>query len=368
MPKTPKTAKTPAELFHSYLVDSRCPQINKSRITTFENQRSTDLRLFASDLDDPRRTNMEVACSLPGDDHFYINGFKLETKFSSSVVVADFIRSTWFTVWIGDKSVYTLEANVLADRNIREGFTLPGGVTQGPEDLNTHLTASQELCIPILIAPRQSIEVVMSTSGMVAERFQRIESGLEHAFVEVRFTLCGDRVTRIKGDDPDYFPSKEGMVLTSYPKDQPPSPDGPSVHPILPLMDCTTTSPYRGHGKPNEKSPLSRFSENLMVHLKTLTNKGKLTPELVKQALRNSIDTFYEYQNELGYFTIPPEDTTCGSDDGFDTELVYGAPFAKGQEMTEAEIAFFKNTPPVQENEIEPWNPLDYLQKKPPNG
>ena len=356
--------KEPAELFHSYLVDSRQSPIDRSKITAFENQKSTDLRLFAADLDDPRRTNMESACSLPGDDTFVVTSLKLHVRFSSSAPVADFIRSTRFVFCVGDKPMYTMEANVLADPGVAHGFVLPGGVTQGPDDLNTDLTAEQALTHRIAVTPRQCMEVVMQTSQIVADRFRRIESGLEHALVEVRFTLCGERGHRIEEEEPIYFPNKEGMVLT-----KPPVPIDatftipydldPGEPEIAPLTDCTTTSPYRGHGKPGEESPFSKFSTNLMAHLKALTHGGeKWSPDLIKQALQNCIGAFPEYQDEFGFFTIPPDDTT---DDV--VVMAYGVPLP-GDELTEAEREFFKSEPPVQEGEIAPWNPMAYLQKK----
>lgn len=362
--------KVATELFHAYLVDSRGSQIDKSRITTFENQGSTDLRLFAADLDDPRRTNMESACSIPGDNSFVVRSLRLQAKFSSHAVVADFIRSTRFVFCVGDKPMYILEANTLANPHATSGFTLPGGVSQGPEDLNTDLAVEQELEYRIVIAPRQCMEVVMQTSKIVADRLRRVEAGIEKAFVEVKFTLCGDRLVPL--EEPDFFPNKEGMVLAHI-KPHKQIPEG-KVYTILPvpgydpdyskpgaapLADCTKTSPYRGHGKPKEESPLDKFSTNLMAHLKALTHGGeKWSPDVVKQALRNCIGAFPEYQDELGYFTIPPEDTT---DDM--VVMAYGVPFP-GNELTPAEEEFFKREPLAPEGDLQPWNPMAYLQKK----
>jgi hypothetical protein len=359
-----------AELFHAYLVDSRGSQIDKSRITTFENQGSTDLRLFAADLDDPRRTNMESACSIPGDNTFIVGSLRLQAKFSSHALVADFIRSTRFIFCVGDKPMYIMEANALALANplATQGFTLPGGVSQGVDDLNTDLAVEQELEHKIAVAPRQCLEVVMQTSKLVADRLRRIEAGVEKAFVEVRFTLRGDRLVPL--EEPDYFPNKEGMVLAHIkPHKQIPEGEvytilpipGYSPEDIPPLIDCTMTNPYRGHGKPGEAIPFDRFAKVLTGRLSVLNNKNQpWSLDAIKQTLRECIEALPEYQDELGYFTIPPEDTT---DDA--AVMAYGVPFPEN-ELTEAEQEFFKHEPLAPEGDLQPWNPMAYLQKKKP--
>jgi hypothetical protein len=336
------------ELFHSYLVDSRKSSIDKSKISVFENQKSTDLRLFCCDLEDPRRTNMESACCVPDDGAFIMTGFKIEAKFSSHTIVADFIRSTRFTIIVGDKPMYVMEANVLADSSMTEGFTLPGGVTRGvtidTADLNTDLVAKQGLERSIAIPPRQCIEVVMSTSGMVAEHMRSVESGTRKEFVEIRLSLCGDRHIRLKEKKPDYYPNEDGMPLP-----------GDQVHATIVAMpaDDTTSDPYRGYGEPKDESALDKLSQTLMFHLKVLTHEGQQwSPEIVKQALMLAMDAFPEHKDEYAFFTIPPEDTTEESG-GPDATLVYGFPFSK------VEKEFFDDP-----EKPKAWNPADYLAKK----
>ena len=333
------------ELFHSYLVDSRKSSIDKSKISVFENQKSTDLRLFCCDLEDPRRTNMESACCVPNDGAFIMTGFKIEAKFSSHTIVADFIRSTRFTIIIGDKPMYVMEANVLADSSMAEGFTLPGGCSQGQLDLNTDLVAKQGLEKSIAIPARQCIEVVMSTSGMVAEHMKSVESGTRKEFVEIRLSLCGNMNTPLKEKKPDYYPNEDGMPLP-----------GDQVHATIVAMpaDDTTSDPYRGYGEPKDESTLDKLSQTLMFHLKVLTHEGQQwSPEIVKQALMLAMDAFPEHKDEYAFFTIPPEDTT-EEPGGSDTTLMHRFPFSK------VEKEFFDE--PVKPKV---WNPADYLVKKP---
>lgn len=332
------------ELFHSYLVDSRKSPIDKSKISVFENQKSTDLRLFCCDLEDPRRTNMESACCIPNDDTFIMTGLKIEAKFSSQTIVADFIRSTRFTIIVGDKPMYVMEANVLADSSMTEGFTLPGGCSQGQLNLNTDLMAKQGLEKSIAIPARQCIEVVMSTSGMVAEHMKSVESGTRKEFVEIRLSLCGNMNTPLKEKKPDYYPNEEGMPLPG---------DQISLTGKTDTNDVTS-DPYRGHGEPKDESALDKFSRILMGHLNVLNNKcHPWSPEIVKQALKNAMDDFPEHKDEYAFFTIPPEDTT-EEPGGSDATLMHRFPFSK------VEKEFFD-----EPAKPKAWNPADYLVKKP---
>jgi hypothetical protein len=286
----PDVAKIPAELFHSYLVDSRDGIVNKSKTTSFITNEYSRIHFFSSDLEDPTRTNSDSACCISGDDSFLITSIRIGVKLSNREHLPDFLRATRFSLIIGEKPYCPIEANLLADSDATHGVSFRQEPVE-PREFQVDLWAEKQLEMHISIPPRQSFSVVMDTYNVFSDRMRALEEGKVKEFAEIRVTLCGKRIT--------HNPATIGRFLGEFGQDV----EGPEK----PVEENTQNSPYRGYGTPPRyEDPLDLFCTSLMRHLKTQTYDGRTWNSYrVRSALLGCMAEFPSHWNKDREFTIP---------------------------------------------------------------
>jgi len=286
----PDVAKIPAELFHSYLVDSRNDIVDKSKTTSFIANGHNQIRLFSSDLENPTRTNSDAECCISGDDSFLITSIRVGIKLSNREHLPDFLRATRFSLIVGEMPYCPIEANLLADSDATHGVSFRQEPVE-PREFQVDLWAEKLLERQIAIPPRQSFSVVMDTYNVFSDRMREIEKGNVKEFAEIRVTLRGKRITR--------DPAKIGKFLGEFGQDV----EGPEK----PVEENTQNSPYRGYGTPPRyEDPLDLFCTSLMRHLKTQTYDGRTWNSYrVWSALKDCMGEFPSYRNQGGEFVIP---------------------------------------------------------------
>lgn len=209
--KNPDTAKTHAELFHSYLVDSRGELVNKSK--THRLKEDNYLRFFCSDMEDPIRTNMDACGYIGNDDTFIIHSIRIGIKLSNREHFPEFVRSTRFVLYIGEKPYATVEASLLADPDATHGVSWRQDPVE-PTEFQVDLWAEKQLERQLYIPPRQGFYVLMDTYNIFSNKMREIEDGKIKECAEIRVTICGTRIT--------HNPDKIENLLESLNKDQNP--------------------------------------------------------------------------------------------------------------------------------------------------
>lgn len=185
-------AKIKAELFHSYLVDSRGELVNKSK--THRLKEDNQLRFFCSDMEDPIRTNMDACGYIGNDDTFVIESIRIGIKLSNRDHFPEFVRATRFFLYIGDKPYAPIEASLLADPDVAHGVSWHHDTVE-PTEFQVDLWAEKQLERQICILPRQSFYVLMNTYNIFSDRMREIEDGKIKECAEIRVTLCSTRIT-----------------------------------------------------------------------------------------------------------------------------------------------------------------------------
>lgn len=319
------------EFFHSYMVDSRGKFVNKSKITSFETSSKNGLRMFCADLDDPQRTNMQHGCCIADDATFVIKSIRIEARFSNPDRFPDFVRTTRFILAVGDKPMYILEANILADPTIAVDVTNPDSF----EKRSIDVTATEEIARRIAIPPRQCFEVALETCPIFSEKMKLIESGSLHEFAEIKIVLCGDLKT----------PSKQPLVELIPPLSTEEMDADPEMEPE------ESQRGYRGHGTPKDQDFMDTFCENLSAHMRICTLQGKTwSPHRIRVALEGCMSAFPMQKQPDGGFLIPPPAPDKSQSD----------PIIE----TEADKKFFTDQQSGQEGEPNKWDPMSYLKNK----
>jgi len=324
---------TDQEFFHSYMVDSRGKFVNKSKITSFEASSKNGLRMFCSDLDDPQRTNMDHGCCIADDSTFFLKSIRIEARFSNPYRFTDFARTTRFILSVGDKPMYILEANSLADPAVATGTTNPESdfCSNGVD-----VKVTEELERMIAIPPRQCFDGLLETHPIFSEQMKLIESGAVREFAEIKIVLCGD--LRV----PSKQPLTE-LLLDDYEK---------TADKIESPNKQEPKQGYRGYGNPEDIDFLDIFCESLMDHLKIHTSNGKTwSSDKIRMAVQNCISTFPIQQQPDGSFLIPPPATEKAV---ADDELI----------ETEAEKEFFIDQQMAPEGPSDKWDPAAYLKNR----
>lgn len=328
------------ELFHSYMVDSRGKFINKSKVTSFESSSKNGLRLFCADLDDPQRTNMEHGCYLADDAIFIIKSIRIEARFSNPDRFPDFARTTRFILSVGDKPMYILEANILADPNIAVGVTDPDPYSKQGIDV----AATEEIERVIAIPPRQCFDGILETYPIFSEKMKMLECGSLHEYAEIKIVLCGDLKTPLKQQLVELMPPDFTDGIDADPEDEPDEPQ----------------QVYRGHGTPKDRDFMDIFCENLMAHMRICTLQGKMwSIHRVRVALEGCMGAFpMQKQTDGGFLIPPPAPEKSQSDPIIETEAdeQFFADQQPGQEFTDQQSG--------QEDSSGKWDPMSYLKNK----
>jgi len=180
--------------FHAWIADSRRiddpPNISK-QVSLRKNKY---IVLFTSDQEDETRTNMVLPGCFPNNATLLVNKFTICSRFTNMNLFANFLRGAHATLFIGDRPIAILPANIMADPESLRTLQAENGKPDG-------LEGKLILRKPIAIPPRQGFYFKIDFPHIVSEQLSHIERGKVGEYGEIRIDIHGIYSSYVKREN-----------------------------------------------------------------------------------------------------------------------------------------------------------------------
>jgi len=259
--------------FHDWLSDYR------GALPVHSSQRDNlnEIRFFDRDIENPKLTNMDSYCQLPGDKIFRITQLELSAYFSSKEYMVDFIRSAILTLWIGDRPLLNLPAKICLHK-------------ESNADSIEGVTGIYSLDIPIFIPPRQPVYATVKTHMPRLHEYLEKEIPRTHGYAMISASFSGEEHS---------YPSEEKNIdwITD---------DEALIQHVAGKLFAKTTLVRRGHIEGEQADICKDLTREIIKELKNELN-ATMKPNIRDKA-KKSWEDWDEKEIEREVATWNPSD------------------------------------------------------------